>query len=110
MLQPLQLQEQSSSVGCQLLDLPALGADPSPKQLMRQLSLFYPEDLDSQPQAAPQTDLMLSANYNLAHPAFSSEVPESAAVPLEAMPATSAPRINTSEFVRTCFAEMGRKQ
>ena len=108
-------------MGCQLLDLPVLGAHPSPEQLMQQLSLFYsedlyPEDVDSQGFAAPQTDLLVAAQYNLANPALSSEVPETAAVPasevlpVETMPAASATRINAHEFVKTCFAEMGRKQ
>ena len=107
----MQSQEQQETFGCQLLDVPALGSNPAPEQLMQQLSLFAPQQQPSQPESALQAELTAAAYFNLAHPALLSEADSQSVLPAaESLPASSAPAISTNDFVKTCFAAMGRKQ
>jgi len=59
---------------------------------------------------AAKTELLIAAQYNLNHPALlsASHIQATAPAP-QHMASLSAPRVNANEFVRTCFAEMGRK-
>jgi len=104
--------EQQDSVGSLLLDVPPLGANASPEQLMGQLQLFHTRASDSHGQASvqSQTKLLMAGQYNLDHAAlvFTREIQAVPAAP-QALASPPAPRINPHEFVRTCFAEMGRK-
>ncbi len=108
----LNVREHQGVAGPLLLDVPPLGANPSSDQLMDQLHLFSSKA--SGPQSvgakAVKTELLMAAQYNLNHPALlsASHVQATAPAP-QHMASLSAPRVNANEFVRTCFAEMGRK-
>jgi len=110
----LNVREQQVVAGPLLLDVPPLGANPSLDQLMDQLHLFSSKA--SGPQSvgaeAAKTELLMAAQYNLNHPALLSAITVQAFAPApQHMASLSAPpiRVNANEFVRTCFAEMGRK-
>ena len=110
----LNVREQQVVAGPLLLDVPPLGANPSLDQLMDQLHLFSSKA--SGPQSvgaeAAKTELLMAAQYNLNHPALLSAINVQAVAPApQHMASLSAPpiRVNANEFVRTCFAEMGRK-
>ena len=106
----LNAREQQVVAGPLLLDVPPLGANPSSDQLMDQLHLFSskasgPQSVGAQ---AAKTELLIAAQYNLNHPALLSASHVQATAP-QHKASVSAPRVNANEFVRTCFAEMGRK-
>jgi len=108
----LNAREQQVIAGPLLLDVPPLGANPSSDQLMDQLHLFNSKT--SGPQSAgaeaAKTELLMAAQYNLNHPALLSASNVQAVAPApQHMASLSAPQVNANEFVRTCFAEMGRK-
>ena len=108
----LNVQEQQVVAGPLLLDLPPLGANPSSDQLMDQLHLFSSKASGPQSVGAEvaKTELLLAAEYNLNHLALLSASNVEAVAPVpQHMASLSAPRVNANEFVRTCFAEMGRK-
>ncbi|KAL0024706.1 hypothetical protein WJX77_010071 [Trebouxia sp. C0004] len=108
----LNMREQQVVAGPLLLDVPPLGANPSSDQLMDQLYLFSSKA--SRPQSAgaevAKTELLMAAQYNLSHPALlSASIVQAVAPAPQHVASLSAPRVNANEFVRTCFAEMGRK-
>lgn len=106
---PLNVKEQQDDAGPLLLDIPPLGANPSPDQLMDQLHLFCCKAPVSHSSGdLSQTKLIMAVQYNLDHPALTPtwNVQAPAA---RGSASLSVPCVNTSEFVRTCFAEMGRK-
>lgn len=111
MLKPLQPEEQHSSIGSLLLDVPTLGPNASPEQLMNQLQLFYVSTASqSEMPAVPKAELLMAAQYKLDHPTLIREGKMQDKVPVsQIVPSPCLPSINTHEFVRTCFAEMGRK-
>lgn len=111
MSKPLQPWEQQSN-GLQQLDLPALGANVAPDQLVERLHLFYAQPTASSIMATavePQSNLLL-AQCNLNHPALLLGSEPQAATAQAALASMPVPRVNASEFVRACFAEMGGKR
>lgn len=108
---PLQAQEQHSE-GPQLLDIPPLGANASPHQLMDRLQLFYDQSVHNiQAAAVPQSSLFPAAQSNMDHPALLSGLESQAfAAAQSSLASMPVPRVNAHEFVRACFAEMGGKR
>ena len=108
---PLQAQWQHSE-GPQLLDIPPLGANAAPQQLMQRLQLFHDQSvLSIQASTVTVSSLSLAAQSNMDHPALlsglESQLPTAAQPHLAGIP---VPRVNAHEFVRACFAEMGGKR
>lgn len=108
---PLQPQEQHTD-GLQL-DLPPLGANVAPNQLMERLHLFYAQPSASNSVVTPielQTDLLLAAHCNLDHPALLPAFEPQAVAAQANLPSIPVPCINASEVVQACFAKMGGKR
>lgn len=84
---------------------------PTSEQLEQHLSLFHPTNLHGQSSTATASKLTVSAYYDMDHPVLSI-LPDAVVgnAPAEASSGLSAPQIDMQQFVRTCFAEMGRKQ
>ena len=99
MSKPLQPQEQQSE-RLQLLDLPALGANIAPQQLMDRLHLFYVQAIASSSIAGAAEHQLLAARCNLNHPALLPEAELQAAAPQATLASMPFPRINANEFVR----------
>lgn len=109
---PLQPQEQHSD-GLQLLDLPLLGANVAPDQLMERLHLFCAQPAAGGSIVAPvelQVGLQLATDCHLDHPALLPGFEPQAAAAHSTLPSMPVPCVNASEVVQACFATMGGKR
>ena len=96
---PVQPQQQQSD-GMQLLDLPPLGANVAPHQLMDRLHLFYVQPIASSTVTGAAEHQLLAAQCNLNHPALLPGADLQAAAPQATLASVPVPRINANEFVR----------
>lgn len=102
MSKPLQPQEQPSE-GLQLLDLPPLGANAAPDQLMERLHLFFAQPAASSSVAGAveqQSDLLLAAQCNLNHPALLLGAEQQAPAAQATLASVPVNRVSANEIVR----------
>lgn len=107
---PLQPQEQHND-GLQLLDLPLLGANVAPDQLMERLHLFHAQPAAGGSIVAPaEMGLQLATDCNLDHAALLLGFEPQAAAAQSTLPSMPVTCVNASEVVQACFAKMGGKR